>query len=102
VLACRTTVAPASCSVRATDYDQSCNVDTDCVAVTEVYGCGECACQTGAINTGDLARYQAALAGAESSAATGCLCPCEASAPQCCGGVCTNLCSACAPDAAPE
>ncbi len=96
VTAC-TTSGP--CTLHAAAYDQSCNVDSDCAAVTELNGCGECACATGAINKRDLSRYQSDLAGGLSSAAKGCFCPCERVAPLCCAGLCTNSCGGCMADA---
>jgi hypothetical protein len=77
-----------SCSIMAAGYDQSCTVDSDCVSVTEVYGCGECACQTGTISKSALASYQSNAKGPLSQAAGPCNCPTEG-APQCCSGVCT-------------
>jgi hypothetical protein len=85
------------CSIIASSYDQSCAVDSDCVAVVEVLGCGDCACWTGAINKREQARYTRDSSGLAPSAGAGiCGCPCEAASPHCCGGVCTNTCGACA------
>jgi len=91
------TGSASSCSLHAQEFDQSCRADSDCIAVVEVYGCGSCACQTGAINVSDQTKYQAALSGSQSSTAGSCYCPCEG-APRCCGGVCTNACSGCPAD----
>jgi hypothetical protein len=83
----------SSCSiVVASDYDQSCAADTDCVAVGEVSGCPaiECdVCATEAVNKHAAPRYQAALsqALASSPAGTPCGCPCESGA-VCRGGTC--------------
>lgn len=87
------------CTLYAAAYDQSCKVDSDCVAVIELNGCGKCACATGAISKADLSRYQSDLGNGQSSAAKGCNCPCEAVAPACCAGLCTNSCAGCTVDA---
>ncbi len=77
--------------VVASDYDQSCTVDTDCVAVGEVTSCPAFACDgctTVAINKLAMPQYQAAFAQAFASAAVGvCGCPCESGA-ICRGGQC--------------
>ncbi len=86
------------CTLHADAYDQSCNVDSDCVAVVELNGCGQCACATGAINKRDLAKYQSDLAGGTSNAAKGCFCPCEG-VPVCCAGSCIASCGGCTVDA---
>jgi hypothetical protein len=50
--------------IRASNYDQSCATDTDCVAITEGNACSLIGpCPTGAINKGSYARYQADTAG---------------------------------------
>jgi hypothetical protein len=66
--------------VLASDYDQSCKVDSDCVLVGEVSKCPATACDgcgTQAINKSDQTRYQAAFAQAAATATGECFCPCE-------------------------
>jgi hypothetical protein len=69
--------------VLASDYDQSCDADTDCVGVGEVPQCPASACDgclTQAVNKSAAAQYMAALSRAFASEPTGeaCACPCEA------------------------
>lgn len=87
-----------SCSpVLASDYDQSCTLDSDCVAVGEEPQCpaAGCECPSAAVNKGVVMQYQAALARASAIHVprSGCSCACE-SAPLCRGGRCqASLCS---------
>jgi hypothetical protein len=89
--------APACSIALASDYDQTCVVDSDCVAVGQV---GECPanpcnqCTTGAINKGVLPQYQAAFALAFVGALGQCNCACGGPA-LCHGGKC--LAGACGP-----
>jgi hypothetical protein len=46
-------------TINIDNYDRSCTVDTDCVAVLVGDVCGECGGTYGAINTSDEAREQA-------------------------------------------
>ncbi len=50
--------------ILASNYDQSCKTDTDCVAVSEGNACYPCtlACQTAAINVNALPQYRADVA----------------------------------------
>lgn len=78
--------------VLASDYDQSCAVDSDCVAVGEVASCPAEACDsctTAAVNKSAAATYTTAFQRALASAPTGpaCGCPCESGA-VCRGGTC--------------
>jgi len=52
--------ADASCSILASNYDQSCSFDRDCVAVAEGDLCAAqlCWCPSNAINQSALAQYQ--------------------------------------------
>jgi hypothetical protein len=83
----------AACSaVLASSYDQSCVVDTDCVAVGEIPSCpasGCDGCTTAAVNKSVMTQYATAFAQAFASKAlgTGCGCPCESGA-LCRGGKC--------------
>ena len=43
--------------LRASDYDQDCEVDSDCVAVFEGEGCTACRCPNAAISTQDATKY---------------------------------------------
>jgi hypothetical protein len=97
--------APASCMnhfIQASSYDQSCNVDTDCVAIAEGDTCVACAFSCGnnaAISKGAVAEYNSAIAGTSALAAAadgGCFtaaCGGTVSGrsdwgPFCCGGIC--------------
>jgi hypothetical protein len=86
-----TNVDATACSiVLASNYDQSCTVDADCVAVGEVPVCpAGCGCATKAINKSAIAPYMTALSRAFASepAGGGCGCPCESGA-VCRGGQC--------------
>ena len=74
---------PGACIVvLASDYDQSCVVDTDCVAVNEVRRCPitDCSgCLRKGVNKGAMAQYTAALSQDVSLEPPGvvCHCPCE-------------------------
>lgn len=70
--ACSTT--NGNCSIFASDYDQSCRQDTDCVAVFSGSFCGghSCACENSAINVSDQQRYVSDL---QSDDAPECPCP---------------------------
>ena len=85
---------PGGChAVLASDYDQSCVVDTDCVGVGEVPTCPVSACDgclAQGINKNAVAQYLAALSQAFTSAPPGeqCACPCEGIGALCRGGKC--------------
>jgi hypothetical protein len=90
------TASSHPCTILASGYDRSCVVDSDCVAVVEVLGCGDCACWTGAISWREEVRYTRDSSSLSPSAGRGiCGCPCEAASPRCCAGVCTNSCAGC-------
>src|SRR5580704_3121666 len=63
----------AACvNVELSSYDQSCNVDADCVEITSGTICnGSCACGGSAINVDGKARYQSQVAGITTAG-----CPC--------------------------
>jgi hypothetical protein len=75
-----------ACSpVVAADYDQSCTVDSDCVAVGEVAQCPASACdecRTGAVSKSAAAKYQVDLSAAFASHPGGsdCSCACASGA----------------------
>jgi hypothetical protein len=66
---------PNACRVkllRASDYDQSCIVDTDCVYITEGNVCDPClfaGCSAGAVNVRAIAQYNSDLANTPAGAA---------------------------------
>jgi hypothetical protein len=58
--------------ILASEYDQSCRADTDCVAIEEGNPCVACAfscTRNAAINYGAVAQYQSAIAGTPAIAA---------------------------------
>lgn len=84
--------------IRASDYDQSCNTDSDCVPVGEGNACYPCviACTTAAIRVTAKAQYSKDVAettGAHAGASR-CHCPSE-TGPCCVAGKChaDNECS---------
>jgi hypothetical protein len=66
----------------ASDYDQSCNVDSDCVGIGEGDGC-ECRvlCQNAAINVADEARWREDVM---QTPVSGTACHCPAATVPCC------------------
>jgi hypothetical protein len=78
--------------IQASDYDQSCKVDTDCQEIAEGNACVPCAfgCPLGgAINVGAMARYNSDVANTP-AIGQGCpVVPCIATVFPCCiGGKC--------------
>jgi hypothetical protein len=84
-------------TISASDYDQSCNVDSDCVAVGEGNACFPCTiiCKGAPISRGALPAYQSDVSktiGARETESVSCGCPLE-STPCCRSGVCTASCN---------
>jgi len=82
----------ASCMILASNYDQSCTVDTDCTEVSSGDYCsGDCICGGSTINVGSLANFNEDVSKTPlDSGALGnfsCNCPGEVS-PCCLGGKC--------------
>jgi len=79
--------------IQASNYDQSCTVDSDCVSIAVGDACYPCvvACQTGgAIHRSALSSYQSDIAktiGAGETSGVPCECPGE-TLPCCRGGIC--------------
>ena len=71
-------------------YDQSCKVDSDCVAISTGDICSgyDCACPNGAISAGDQARYEQAVSSVEPGPGPLCECPALGSA-RCLESKCT-------------
>ena len=95
-----TTNTGPSCSMSASQYDNSCKVDSDCVAVPSGDPCvASCAsiCSTAALNvrvaSQYLADFRALVPGGNDTVV--CFCPCLAAQPCCRQGVCHNLCGEC-------
>lgn len=81
--------------IQASDYDQSCTVDTDCQPIAEGNACAPCAfsCQLGAaINVGALAQYNSDVANTPAVArefdGQSCVVACPGAFPCCVGGTC--------------
>jgi hypothetical protein len=74
-------------TIEASDYDQSCSSDSDCLLEPDGNFCQrECACVNTAINAKDQARYEAVLAIKISGTVT---CPCPGGAVAACNnGTC--------------
>jgi hypothetical protein len=90
VVALKTSVSSTackSCSIAASDYDQSCVHDSDCLGIVEGNLCdGRCTdCVNAAINVRDRAKYQSDFS-SKVSKAVNCLCPGAVVA--CNGGTC--------------
>jgi hypothetical protein len=88
-----------SCSMSASQYDSSCNVDSDCVLVPEGAPCdGNClsVCPTSALNARVAYQYLADLKAlmAEHNESPVCMCDCYAG-PYCCHGICYSQCGGC-------
>jgi hypothetical protein len=78
-------------TIRASDYDQTCAVDSDCVAVDEGDLCvpNHCDCGSAAISAGAQAQYELDYSAKLSVVPAGhCPCPPEAN-PLCDHGVCS-------------
>lgn len=48
---------PPQADMRASDYDQTCQSSSDCVAVQEGTVCTVCGCQNAAVNTKDVVKF---------------------------------------------
>jgi hypothetical protein len=84
-------------TISASDYDQSCNVDSDCVPVGEGNACFPCTiiCKVAAISRRGLPFYQSDVSettGGLETERVSCNCPFEP-IPCCRSGVCTTSCS---------
>ncbi len=89
-----------SCSMSASQYDNSCNVDSDCVGVPEGHPCArncQSICPTAALNARVAYQYLADLKALMPAGNGGivCNCPCIAAQPYCCRGICYNGCGDC-------
>lgn len=71
-----TTTAQPPADMKASDYDQSCQSDGDCIGVVEGPVCGSCSCSNAAVNSKDYVKFagerstrsfQCALAGQPTS-----------------------------------
>jgi hypothetical protein len=78
-----------SCSIRASDYDQSCTSDSDCAEVTEGDFCGQfpCICPNAAVSVTAKNAYSANLSKLLPASPVACSCPATLGA-RCNGGVC--------------
>jgi hypothetical protein len=85
-----------TCTVLASEYDQSCSVNTDCMSVGEVQSCPatQCAfCMTGTINRGVASNYMKAFSSATANVPLDAgTCNCGAAGPPCCR---SGKCQAC-------
>lgn len=92
--------AGLSCSMSASQYDNTCNVDSDCLGVPEGNPClgGLCnSCPTAALNVRVASQYSADFRALIPTPSTGtiCNCPCAPMAPCCRQGLCYNDCYMC-------
>ena len=82
----------ASCILSASDYDNSCKTDSDCVAAGSGDACSapcEPGCKNVTINVAELPRYQADLARTPFGyCSIGCGCPVGDGTPKCIAGTC--------------
>jgi hypothetical protein len=88
--ACGDVDAGAICTpqvIWATDYDQSCTSNSDCVPVYQGSLCSECRCPNETINSAELAKYEAA-SNTPGQPPASCFCP-AFPPPLCQQGVCT-------------
>ena len=98
-----TTDAGLSCSLSASQFDNSCTVDSDCVGVPSGDPCaGNClsVCPTAALNVRVASQYLAdlgAVMSAHNESPGVCSCP-AIGAPSCCRGVCSVEGCSTAPD----
>lgn len=88
--------ASGPCVISASDYDQSCTVDTDCAGVTSGDYCSPgCECGGSAINVSALPAFNAAVAatprGSGALGITACPCP-DTMGPCCRHGTCVGDC----------
>jgi hypothetical protein len=84
-------VAACSTTIDATHYSQTCSVDGDCSPVYSGQLCDACRCPNAAINTSDLARYnadQSTLLG-HCGLQRGIACDCVQATAHCDAGACT-------------
>lgn len=91
-----TNMSTASCTISASNYDQSCALDLDCILVKTGNWCGTgCLCTTAPINDSAAAAFFGATAvtpvGSGAVPVPDCACPAE-TAPCCRQGQCTTDC----------
>jgi hypothetical protein len=81
---------PKAPVIRASSYDQTCAVDTDCTAISEGSTCNACnfACPNAAINVNALPQYSSATAGLSQAAYNICPNGCPAMRTCCRGATC--------------
>jgi hypothetical protein len=88
----------SDCRILASTYDQSCSLDTDCLAVDEVHACPATICSfctTGVINRQVASTYMKAFSSATAAVPLDAgSCNCGAIGNPCCrAGVCQFLCN---------
>jgi hypothetical protein len=89
-----TGAARGNCTLQPSAYDTSCQVDSDCVAVSLGNVCADmCAgiCPNAAIRSSESARYNADLAAAPASHTSGVACSCAFGPAVCRAGACAVL-----------
>jgi hypothetical protein len=88
---CLNVCDPNARVIRASNYDQTCAVDTDCTAISEGSTCNACnfACPNAAINVNALPQYSSATASLNPAAGDLCASSCGPAMRTCCrGGTC--------------
>jgi hypothetical protein len=95
---CSSSGTPKNCTISASSYDQSCNVDSDCVGMADRYAVqfgnycqSACMCGGDAINKTSVAQYVQDVTPLTASMA-GCFCP-SVNTDACCeNNRCTTSC----------
>jgi hypothetical protein len=93
VVAALVMLSGAGCAkiiINESDFDRTCDGDTDCVAV-QVGNVSVCGCVNGAISRSDLVAYEEEMKDVH---CTGAIPPCVCEAAYCISGVCTlDMCN---------
>jgi hypothetical protein len=99
---CSSSSMPENCTISASNYDQSCNVDTDCLEVSSGDYCATgCFCGNSTINVGALAQFNDDVSKTPIGSG-GLICPCPNPLGPCCRhGMCQAGCQVSPTDTLP-